>query len=96
MERSGGLGKSGLVRKVWAGWAKIQGEFYNRFVFFNFKGFLILASLWKFLQGDLGGILIWGFFLNSSRLFKDFRKIEYAMPCNAYYARLFLEGFSYA
>jgi hypothetical protein len=55
-----------------------------------------LAGLWKFLQGDLGGILIWGFFLNSSRIFKDFRKIEYAMPCNASYARLFLEGFSYA
>jgi hypothetical protein len=40
--------------------------------------------------------LIWGFSLNFSRLFKDFRKIEYAMPCNASYARLFLEGFSYA
>jgi hypothetical protein len=42
------------------------------------------------------GILIWRFFLNSSRLFKDFRKIEYAMPCNLSYARLFLKGFSYA
>jgi hypothetical protein len=29
----------------------------------------------KFLGGDLGGILRWGFFLNSSRLLKDFRKI---------------------
>jgi hypothetical protein len=36
---------------------------------------------------------MWEFFLNSSRLFKDFRKIKYVMPCNASYARLFLEGF---
>jgi hypothetical protein len=35
-------------------------------------------------------------FLNSSRLFMDFRKIEYAMSCNTSYARLVLEGFSYA
>jgi hypothetical protein len=34
-----------------------------------------LARLWKFVQGDLQGILIWGFFLNSSRIVKDFRKI---------------------
>jgi hypothetical protein len=39
---------------------------------------------------------MWRFLLNSSRLFKDFRNIEYDMPCNASYARLFLEGFSYA
>jgi hypothetical protein len=39
---------------------------------------------------------MWGFFLNSSRLFKNFGKIKYAMSCNASYARLFLEGFSYA
>jgi hypothetical protein len=39
-------------------------------------GFLNLARLWKFVEGDLGGILIWGFFfLNSSRLLKDFRKM---------------------
>jgi hypothetical protein len=43
---------------------------------------LNILGLWKFIQGDLGGILIWGFFLNSSRLLKDFRKILYAMPCN--------------
>jgi hypothetical protein len=35
--------------------------------------------------------LMWRFFLNSSRLLKDFRKIQYAMPCNASYARLFWE-----
>jgi hypothetical protein len=37
--------------------------------------FLIIARLWKIIEGDLGGILTWGFFLNSSRLLKDFRKI---------------------
>jgi hypothetical protein len=37
-----------------------------------------------------------GIFLNSSRLFKDFRKTRYVMPCNASCARLFLKGFSYA
>jgi hypothetical protein len=34
-----------------------------------------------------------GFFLNSFRLFKDFRKIKYAISCNASYGRIFLEGF---
>jgi hypothetical protein len=37
-------------------------------------GFLNLPRLWKFV-GDLGGILTWGFFINSSRLLTDFRKI---------------------
>jgi hypothetical protein len=37
--------------------------------------FLNLPRLWKFVEGDLEGILRWGFFLNSSRLLKDFRKI---------------------
>jgi hypothetical protein len=37
--------------------------------------FLNLPRLWKFVEGDLGGILTWGFFLNSSWLLKDFRKI---------------------
>jgi hypothetical protein len=31
--------------------------------------------LWKFVGGDLGGILILEIFLNSSGLPKDFRKI---------------------
>jgi hypothetical protein len=39
---------------------------------------------------------MWGFFLNSSRILKDFRKICNAMQCNASYARLFLERFLYA
>jgi hypothetical protein len=38
-------------------------------------GILNLPRLWKFVEGDLGIILTWGFFLNSSRLLKDFRKI---------------------
>jgi hypothetical protein len=38
-------------------------------------GFLNLPRLWKFAQGDLGGILTLVFFLNSSRLLMDFRKI---------------------
>jgi hypothetical protein len=43
-------------------------------------GFLNLPRLWKFAQVDLGGILTQGFFLNSSKILKDFRKIQYAMP----------------
>jgi hypothetical protein len=43
-------------------------------------GFLNFPRLWKFAQGDLGGIWTQGFFLNSSRLIKDFGKIQYAMP----------------
>jgi hypothetical protein len=43
-------------------------------------GFLNLPMLWKFVQGDLGGILTHRFFLNSSRILEDFRKIQYAMP----------------
>jgi hypothetical protein len=43
-----------------------------------------LSRLWKIAEGDLEGILMWGFFLNSSMLLKDFRKkIQYVMPCNA-------------
>jgi hypothetical protein len=38
-------------------------------------GFLNLPRLWKFVERDLGGILTWGFFLNSPRPLKDFRKI---------------------
>jgi hypothetical protein len=44
--------------------------------------FRYLLRLWKIAQGDLGGIWTWEFFLNYSRLLKDFRKIQYAMPCN--------------
>jgi hypothetical protein len=37
--------------------------------------FLNISRLWKFIQEDLGGILMLGFFLNCSRSLKDFRKI---------------------
>jgi hypothetical protein len=43
-------------------------------------GFLNLPRLWKFAHGDLGWILAQGYFLNSSRILKDLRKIQYAMP----------------
>jgi hypothetical protein len=75
---------------------KSKESFITDLVFLNFNGFRILARIWIFVQGDLGGILMWGFFLNSSRLLMDFRKIEYVIPCNASYARLFLECLSYA
>jgi hypothetical protein len=63
---------------------RIQGEKYFRILieFWN------LSRLWKFVQGDLKGILKWGFFLNYSRLSKDFRKIQYVMTCNATKAEL--------
>jgi hypothetical protein len=62
-----------------ADWAEIWRKF-----FFGIKiGFLNIPRPWKFVQGDLGGILMWKFFLNSSRLFKDFRKNKmcHAMRC---------------
>jgi hypothetical protein len=54
---------------------KARGNF-----FWNKIGFLNLQRLQKFIQGDLGGILLCGFFLNSSRFFKHFIK---KMPCHA-------------
>jgi hypothetical protein len=59
-----------------AGWPLGRLGRKRRKILFRIKiGFLNLPRLWKFAQGDLGGILRWGFFLNSSRLLKDFRKI---------------------
>jgi hypothetical protein len=56
----------------------------NRKKDFRIKnGFLNLPRLWKFTQGDLGGIWTQGFFLNSSMLLKYFRKMKYAMACYA-------------
>jgi hypothetical protein len=69
------MGRTGRL----AGWAEFHGR--NSFGFKLNFGFV--PWLWKIEQGDLGGICTWGFFLNSSRLLKDFRKIQYAMPCNA-------------
>jgi hypothetical protein len=53
---------------------------FKGFWFLNLNRFHNLARLWEFLQGDLEGIWTQGFFLNSSRLLKDFWKIQYAMP----------------
>jgi hypothetical protein len=55
----------------WAGWDESQRKLLAELKIV----FLTLPRIWKFVQGDLGGILIWGFFLNSSKLLKDFRKI---------------------
>jgi hypothetical protein len=51
-----------------------EKSFRNKIWIFN------LPRLWKFAQGDLGGILTQGLFLNSSRILMDFIKIQYAMP----------------
>jgi hypothetical protein len=66
----GELGHVGRTGRV-AGWAESK----KRIPFGNKIGFLNLQRLWKFVQGDSGGILWWGFFLNSPRIPKDFRKI---------------------
>jgi hypothetical protein len=64
-----GRGPKGRIGRL-GDWAEIWRE-----ILFGIKiGFVNLPRLWKFVQGHLGGILMWGFFLNSSRLFKDFRK----------------------
>jgi hypothetical protein len=75
------LGKEDRA-SIWAGWAtqvdwaKILGRKSFRINWI----FGILLRLWKFTQGDLGGILMWKIFLNSSRILMDFIKIQYAMP----------------
>jgi hypothetical protein len=59
-----------------AEWAARSAEAKMKKKIFELEiGFWNLPRLWKFAQGDLGGILAWGFFLNSSKLLKDFRKI---------------------
>jgi hypothetical protein len=65
-QRGVGLGRMGRNPKKIPFWIKIK--------------FLNIPRLWKFARGDLGGILTWGFFLNSSRLLKYFRKMKYATP----------------
>jgi hypothetical protein len=43
---------------------------------FRIKNWIFeFTKAWKIVEGDLGGIFTWGFFLNSSKLLKDFRKI---------------------
>jgi hypothetical protein len=73
------VGRSGpgLLRAGPDGPESEEKLFPNKFEFSN------IQRLWKFAQGDLGEILTSGFFLNSSSLIKDYRKIKYAMPCYA-------------
>jgi hypothetical protein len=74
----------GLVgpKAKWAGKAsRAKSEkWIGRWIFRLKIGFFNLPRIWKFAQGDLGGIWTQGFFLNSSRLLKYFRKMKYAMP----------------
>jgi hypothetical protein len=63
---------STMAKAEWAGKGSRVGSEEERF--------LNLPRLWKFAQGNLGGILTWRFFLNSSRLLKYFRKMKYGMP----------------
>jgi hypothetical protein len=65
---------SGLA-SCWADWARSWKNPFRIKI-----GFLNVLRLWKFAQGHLGGILTQGFFVNSSRILKDFRKIQYGMP----------------
>jgi hypothetical protein len=68
-------GQQGLAgpKAEWA--ARSVGPKVKKKIFELEIGFLNLPRLWKIAQGKLGGILICGFFLNSSKLLKDFRKI---------------------
>jgi hypothetical protein len=75
------LFSTGREKKAgWAGWAKKAGKAAKptrpkskKKNLFRIKiGFLNLPRFWKFVQGDLCGILMLGFFLNSSRLLMDF------------------------
>jgi hypothetical protein len=80
----GPVGRGGKIgrlenKKEWAVAGLKAEENYFRIKF----GFSNIQRLWKFAQGNFGGILTWGFFLNSPRLLKDFRKMKYAMPCYA-------------
>jgi hypothetical protein len=78
------VGRGGKIsrlekKKEWAAARPKAEENYFRIKF----GFFNIQRVWKFAEGDLGGILTWGFFLNSPRLLKGFRKMKYAMPCYA-------------
>jgi hypothetical protein len=73
-------GATGWKKKEWAVAGPKAEENYFRIKF----EFLNIQRLWKFAQGDLGGILTRGFLLNSPMLLNDFRKNEIcqAMLCN--------------
>jgi hypothetical protein len=73
VEERGRVGQKGRAswRGCWANWT----ESWEKIPFDIKVELLKLLRLWKFVQEDLGGILMWRFFLNSSRMLKDFRKI---------------------
>jgi hypothetical protein len=78
--------KGGVTRVGHVGWLAdgLTGPKSRREIPSEFKlNFGISPRLQKTSQGDLGGILMWGFFLNYPRLSKNFTKIQYAMSCNA-------------
>jgi hypothetical protein len=72
MKREAG-GAVGAKKAKWAGWLLGRLGQKQKKILLEKIGFFNLPRLWKFAQGDLGGILTQGFFfLNSSRLLKDF------------------------
>jgi hypothetical protein len=71
-------------KRMGRGWAERPDGPKGEENYFRIKfGFLNIQRLWKFVHGDLGGILTWEFFLKSPMLLKDFRNMKYAMPCYA-------------
>jgi hypothetical protein len=38
-----------------------------------------MSRIWEFVQQDLEAIWTWGFFLKSSMLLKDIKKMKYAI-----------------
>jgi hypothetical protein len=74
----------GAKKAGWSGWPLGRlGRKLKKNSFLIKIEFLNMPWLWKLAQGDLGAIWTQGFFLNSSRLLKYFRKMKYAMPCYA-------------
>jgi hypothetical protein len=65
--RPGGPKRLSGPAGYWADWAEAKKNTFGIKI-----GFLNLPRLWKFVRGDLCGILAQGFFLNSSRILKDF------------------------
>jgi hypothetical protein len=73
----------GQRKGAWASRVGFKERISNWKWFSISNGFWNLARIWKFGQGDFGGILMWGCFLNSFRILNDFRNnaICHAMKC---------------
>jgi hypothetical protein len=56
------------------------GQSSRNKIILNFFWNLDFCKVWKFLQGDLDGILTWGFFLKSHRFSRNLRKMPNDMP----------------